>query len=97
MPPRGIRASSKRARQYEHIRDSEQGESKSSAEQIPAPTVNKAHARPGDSRTSSPTPTEDMPSSRRSGLRSGANGRKDELVISFMRRLAGSASTAARR
>ena len=43
MPPRGVKKGTKRARQYEHIRRSEekQGRSRSRAEEIAARTVNK--------------------------------------------------------
>jgi hypothetical protein len=49
MPPRGIKAGSKRARQYEHIKASEKqrGESNARAEEIAARTVNKARSRSG--------------------------------------------------
>jgi endonuclease IV len=44
MPPRGVKPGTKRARQYEHINDSEksQGASEDRAEEIAARTVNKA-------------------------------------------------------
>ena len=44
MPPRGVRKGSKRARQYEHIKESEieQGRSRERAEEIAAP--NSQHA-----------------------------------------------------
>jgi hypothetical protein len=76
MPPRGIPKSSKRARQYEHIKDSEvdSGASLVRAEEIAARTVNKERARHGESRTSSRTSTEDISSGRRGGLRSGRPG-----------------------
>jgi hypothetical protein len=47
MPPRGVRKGSKRARQYEHVKESEkqQGKSESRAEEIAARTVNKEKAR----------------------------------------------------
>ena len=47
MPPRGVKMGTKRARQYEHIKDSEleQGRSESLAEEIAARTVNKEPAR----------------------------------------------------
>jgi hypothetical protein len=43
MPPRGVKKGTKRARQYEHIKESElkQGRSESRAEEIAARTVNK--------------------------------------------------------
>jgi len=75
MPPRGVKTGTKRARQYEHIKESEldQGASESRAEEIAARTVNKERARSGESRTRSRTSTNDISSSRRGGLRSGAN------------------------
>jgi hypothetical protein len=85
MPPRGVRPGTKRARQYEHVKDSErqQGRSETRAEEIAARTVNKERARSGESRTRSRTSTEDISSSRRGGLRSGtdrAKGRtRDQL------------------
>jgi CRISPR/Cas system-associated endonuclease Cas1 len=73
MPPRGVKKGTKRARQYEHIKDSEreQGASESRAEEIAARTVNKERARSGESRTRSRTSTDDMSSYRRGGQRSG--------------------------
>jgi hypothetical protein len=78
MPPRGVKPGSKRARQYEHIKESkrEQGASEGRAEEIAARTVNKERARSGESRQASRTSTEDMPSSRRGGRRSGTNREK---------------------
>ncbi len=42
MPPRGVKPGTKRARQYEHIKDSqlERGSSEDRAEEIAARTVN---------------------------------------------------------
>jgi hypothetical protein len=50
MPPRGVKAGTKRARQYEHIKKSEreQGRSEARAEEIAARTVNKERARAGE-------------------------------------------------
>lgn len=78
MPPRGIKQGTKRARQYEHIKDSqrERGTSEARAEEIAARTVNKERAQAGESRTSSRTSTEDISPSRRGGLRSGTNREK---------------------
>ena len=83
--------SPKRERQYEHIRDSleERGKSEDLAEEIAARTVNKERARSGESRTASPTSTEDISSSRRGGLRShsGPGGRtRDQLYAEARRR-----------
>ncbi len=73
MPPRGVKKGTKRARQYEHIKQSERqsGASEARAEEIAARTVNKERARSGESRTSSSTSTSDISSGRRGGLRSG--------------------------
>jgi hypothetical protein len=75
MPPRGVKKGTKRARQYEHIKDSakDQGASESRAEEIAARTVNKERARSGESRQRSRTSTQDTSSSRRGGQRSGTN------------------------
>ena len=85
MPPRGTKKGTKRARQYEHIKDSleERGASEDEAEEIAARTVNKERARSGEARTSSKLSREDISSSRRGGLRShrkGPRGRtRDQL------------------
>ena len=75
MPPRGVKKGTKRARQYEHIKESEleQGRSEDLAEEIAARTVNKERARHGESRERSRTSTNDISSGRRGGLRSGTN------------------------
>ena len=55
MPPRGVKKGTKRARQYEHIKEAleEQGRSEGTAEEIAARTVNKERARHGEARESS--------------------------------------------
>jgi hypothetical protein len=75
MPPRGVKKGTKRARQYEHIKESEldQGASEKRAEEIAARTVNKEKARHGEARTSSRLSRTDISSGRRGGLRSGTN------------------------
>lgn len=75
-PPRGVKPGTKRARQYEHIKDSVQarGAGESRAEEIAARTVNKERARSGESKTRSRTSIDDISSSRRGGLRSGREG-----------------------
>jgi hypothetical protein len=75
MPPRGVKKGTKRARQYERIKESQldRGSSEGRAEEIAARTVNKEKARAGESRTRSRTSTEDMSSGRRGGQRSGTN------------------------
>ena len=92
MPPRGVRKGTKRARQYEHIKEGakEQGASTDRAEEIAARTVNKERARTGESRTRSRTSTNDMSSSRRGGLRSGTNrpkGRTKEQLYAEAKKL----------
>ena len=76
MPPRGVQTGTKRARQYEHIKESqlERGTGESRAEEIAARTVNKERARSGESRTRSRTSTRDISSGRRGGHRSGRSG-----------------------
>jgi hypothetical protein len=78
MPPRGVKPGTKRARQYEHIKESqkEQGRSEDRAEEIAARTVNKERARSGESRERSRSSTDDMSSSRRGGQRSGTDREK---------------------
>jgi hypothetical protein len=73
-----VKQGTKRARQYEHIKESqkERGTSESRAEEIAARTVNKEKARSGESRTRSRTSTNDMSSGRRGGQRSGTNRQK---------------------
>jgi hypothetical protein len=75
MPPRGTKPGTKRARQYERIKESEldQGRGESRAEEIAARTVNKERARSGESRQRSRTSTDDISSSRRGGQRSGTD------------------------
>jgi len=92
MPPRGVKKGTKRARQYEHIKESEleQGMSEDKAEEIAARTVNKERARAGESRERSRTSIDDISSGRRGGLRSGTNrpkGRTYEQLYSEARHL----------
>ena len=72
MPPRGVEKGTKRARQYEHVKDSvlDRGGSEDEAEEIAARTVNKERARKGEARASSRLSREDMSSGRRGGIRS---------------------------
>src|ERR1700756_242053 len=82
MPQRAW--SSKRERQYEHIKEGleERGRSEDLAEEIAARTVNKERARAGEARTSSRSSTEDISPAPRGGLRShrGRGGRtRDQL------------------
>jgi hypothetical protein len=76
MPPRGIKKGTKRARQYEHIKESQRvrGTSERRSKEIAARTVQKERARSGESRTRSRTSTQDISSGRRGGQRSGTSG-----------------------
>lgn len=92
MPPRGVKKGTKRARQYEHVKESEleQGRSERRAEEIAARTVNKERARAGESRTRSRTSTQDISSGRRGGLRSGTSrpkGRTRDQLYNEARKL----------
>ena len=99
MPPRGVKPGSKRARQYEHIKDSleDRGTSEDRAEEIAARTVNKERARHGESRTSSRTSIDDISSAHRGGVRAHARGRADGRAISSTTRPSTSTSRGARR
>jgi hypothetical protein len=83
--------SNKRERQYEHIKDSEkqQGRSTKRAKEIAARTVNKERARSGEARTSSRSSTRDISSGRRGGLRSrtGPGGQTKEQLYNQAKRL----------
>jgi hypothetical protein len=82
----------KRERQYEHIKESEkkQGRSTKRAKEIAARTVNKERARSGETNERpSGTSTRDMSSGRRGGLRSGTNrpkGRTKEQLYNEAKR-----------
>jgi hypothetical protein len=73
MPPRGVTEGTKRARQYEHVKESERrgGAPEAEADEIAARTVNKERARSGEAKTSSRLSRTDRSSGRRGGLRSG--------------------------
>jgi plasmid stabilization system protein ParE len=84
--------STKRERQYEHIKDSEknQGRSTKRAKEIAARTVNKTRAQTGEARSSSRSSTRDMSPSRRGGQRSGTNrekGRTREQLYNEAKRM----------
>src|SRR5690242_19128435 len=85
--------SAKRERQYEHIKESEKKEGRSTkrAKEIAARTVNKERARAGETKgRASRTSTRDMSSSRRGGLRSGTNrqkGRTKEQLYNEAKRM----------
>ena len=71
--------SDKDERQYEHIKESEkkEGRSTSRAKEIAARTVNKERARHGEAKEPSRSSIDDISSGRRGGLRShsGSGGR----------------------
>jgi hypothetical protein len=92
MPPRGVKKGTKRARQYERIKESQldRGTGERRAEEIAARTVNKERARSGESESRSASSTRDMSSSRRGGLRSGTNrtkGRTRDQLYSEARKM----------
>jgi hypothetical protein len=92
MPPRGVKPGTKRARQYEHIKDwvLDRGASEDRAEEVAARTVNKERARSGESDTRSRSSIRDMSSARRGGQRSGTNrpkGRTRDQLYNEARRL----------
>jgi hypothetical protein len=82
--------SSKRKRQYEHIKEGleERGESEDEAQEIAARTVNKERARAGEAKTASRSSIDDISSSRRGGLRShrGASGPTYQQLYAEARR-----------
>ncbi len=87
--PRG--SSSKRERQYEHIKESakERGAGEERAEEMAARTVNKERARKGESKTASRTSTQDKSSAQRGGERAGRGAQGptyDELYAEARRR-----------
>ncbi|MER5294509.1 plasmid stabilization protein [Streptomyces pharetrae] len=68
-------SSSKRERQYEHIKDSaeERGASTGRAKEMAARTVNKQRARSGEAKSSSSSSTKGKSPSQRGGERSGGS------------------------
>lgn len=91
MPPRGVKKGSKRARQYEHVKQSEKkaGRSEKRAEEIAARAVNKEKARSGESRSRSRSSTRGASASKRGGRRSGSGpgGRTREQLYNDARKL----------
>jgi hypothetical protein len=80
----------KRERQYEHIKEAEkkQGRSTKRAKEIAAATVNKERARKGEAKSASPSSIRDISSGRRGGLRSGSGpgGRTKEQLYNEAKR-----------
>ena len=92
MPPRGVKKGSRREKQYEHIKESEkeQGRSTKRAEEIAARTVNKERARSGEAKASSRSSTRGKSASSRGGERSGKpgpRGRTREQLYNEARKL----------
>jgi hypothetical protein len=93
MPPAGVKKGTKRARQYEHVKDSvkDRGGSEKRAKEVAARTVNKERARSGESEGASRTSTKDpKSSSQRGGERSGtdrAKGRTRDQLYSEAKKL----------
>jgi hypothetical protein len=92
MPPRGVKKGTKRARQYEHVKQSarQRGASTGRAKEIAARTVQKERARSGESRTRSRTSMSGASPSRRGGQRSGTNrpkGRTRDQLYNEARKL----------
>src|SRR5918996_4848763 len=92
MPPRGVKKGTKRARQYEHIKDSakDRGASTDRAEELAARTVQKERARSGESRTASRSSLRGKSSGQRGGQRSGTNrpkGQTKEQLYNQAKRL----------
>jgi hypothetical protein len=84
--------SSKRERQYEHIKESarDRGASAKRAKEIAARTVNKERARSGEATESSRLSRTDLPSGRRGGQRSGTGrtkGRTKEQLYNEAKRM----------
>jgi hypothetical protein len=85
--------SAKRERQYEHVKESErkQGRSTKRAKEIAARTVNKERGRTGETKgRPSRTSTRDISSGRRGGLRSGTSrpkGRTKEQLYNEAKRM----------
>ncbi len=84
--------SAKRERQYEHVKDSEQkqGRSTKKAKEIAARTVNKERARSGEAKSSSKLSRTDMSSGQRGGQRSGTarpKGRTKEQLYNEAKRM----------
>jgi len=85
--------SNKRERQYEHIKESEkrQGRSTKRSKEIAARTVNKERARSGETKgRASRSSVRDISSGRRGGMRSGTSrpkGRTKEQLYNEAKRM----------
>ena len=90
MPPRGVKKGSKRARQYEHVKESLEDRGVRRAEEIAARTVNKERARAGEAKESSRLSRSDISSGQRGGRRahrSSPRGRTKDQLYEEARRL----------
>jgi hypothetical protein len=86
-----VKKGTKRARQYEHIKQSEKkaGRSEGRAGEIAARAVNKEKARSGESKSSSPSSTRGRSASSRGGKRSGGGpgGRTREQLYNDAKKM----------
>ena len=92
MPPRGVKKNTKRARQYEKVKQSarKRGASASRAKELAARTVNKNRARSGESSARSRSSTRGSSPQSRGGQRSGTGrpkGQTKEQLYKQARRL----------
>jgi hypothetical protein len=92
LPPRGVKKGTKRARQYEHIKQSakKRGASTGRAKELAARTVQKERARSGESRTRSRSSLRGRSPSVRGGQRSGTSrpkGQTKEQLYNQAKRL----------
>jgi hypothetical protein len=91
MPPKGVKKGSKRGRQYEHIKKSEEDEGRSTkrAKEIAARSVNKEKARSGESESSSRSSKRGSSASSRGGKQSGKGpgGRTREQLYNDAKKL----------
>ena len=90
MPPRGVKKGTKRARQYEHVKDSakRRGASTGRAKEMAARTVNKERAKSGETRGSSSSRSRSGGGSSRSGASgsSRSGGRTKEQLYAEAKR-----------
>jgi hypothetical protein len=77
MPPRGVK-SAKRERQYEHIKESEkkQGRSTKRAKEIAAATVNKQRRQAGETKNSRKKSSTKKSSTKKSSSKKSASTKK---------------------
>ena len=86
MPPRGVK-SSKRARQYEHIKESarSRGRSTRRAKQIAAATVNKQRRKAGETKTAPRRGTAGKTSRKKSSSSRGGSSSRSRSTSSRSR------------